>query len=341
MEVALRCKKPAPVPLSGAAKAAGRTIDARGSFAASGPVSCGQRGGRADQRCRAGARGHHRATKRHVRLDEGRAYAGDAQRRLWTNLAVSWRWDAGDVAHQRSKEYPEGTTAYNAIGEIPGTDKKDEIVMLGGHYDSWHDATGATDNGIGSSMMLEAVRILSALHVKPRRTIRIALWSGEEQGLLGSLAYVQQHFGSFENQKPEYAKLDAYFNIDSGTGKPRGAGVFGPPAAADLVREAMMPFADWGFVGAAASDSRRRSEEHTSELQSPYDLVCRLLLEKKKAVKESIVNNPSAKRSAPPPSPRPLAHFISLAAPINSTLLLPLAVIGVHHLDESRGLLHL
>src|SRR2546430_1433678 len=93
--------------------------------------------------------------------------------------------------------------------------------MLGGHYDSWHDATGATDNGIGSSMMLEAVRILSTLHVKPRRTIRIALWSGEEQGLLGSLAYVQQHFGSFESQKPEYAKLDAYFNIDSGTGKPR------------------------------------------------------------------------------------------------------------------------
>jgi len=85
---------------------------------------------------------------------------------------------------------------------------------------------------------------LAALQVKPRRTIRIALWSGEEQGLLGSLAYVQQHFGSFENQKPEYAKLDAYFNIDSGTGKPRGAGVFGPPAAADMVREAMMPFAD-------------------------------------------------------------------------------------------------
>ncbi|HEV2196026.1 MAG TPA: M20/M25/M40 family metallo-hydrolase [Candidatus Acidoferrum sp.] len=157
----------------------------------------------------------------------------------------------------QNKEYPEGTTAYNAIGEIPGTDKKDEIVMLGGHYDSWHDATGATDNGIGSSMMLEAARILATLHVKPRRTIRIALWSGEEEGLLGSLAYVQQHFGSFENQKPEYAKLDAYFNIDSGTGKPRGAGVFGPPAAADMVREALTPFADWGFMGATASDSRR------------------------------------------------------------------------------------
>lgn len=157
----------------------------------------------------------------------------------------------------QNKEYPEGVTAYNAIGEIPGTDKKDEIVMLGGHYDSWHDATGATDNGIGSSMMLEAIRILAALHVKPRRTIRVALWSGEEEGLLGSLAYVQQHFGSFENKKPEWDKLDAYFNIDSGTGKPRGAGVFGPPAAAEMVGTAMAPFADWGFTGSLASDSRR------------------------------------------------------------------------------------
>jgi carboxypeptidase Q len=157
----------------------------------------------------------------------------------------------------QNKLYPEGTTAYNAVAEIPGADKKDEIVMLGAHYDSWHDATGATDNGIGSSMMLEAVRILSALHVKPRRTIRIALWSGEEQGLLGSLAYVEKHFGSAENPKPEYAKLDAYFNIDSGTGKPRGAGVFGPPPAADMIREAMAPFAEWGFIGAVASDSRR------------------------------------------------------------------------------------
>jgi len=157
----------------------------------------------------------------------------------------------------QNKLYPEGTTAYNAIAEIPGTDKRDELVMLGAHYDSWHDATGATDNGIGSAMMLEAVRLLSALHLKPRRTIRIALWSGEEQGLLGSLAYVEQHFGSAENPKPEFSKLDAYFNIDSGTGKPRGAGVFGPPAAADMIRDAMAPFAEWGFMGAVASDSRR------------------------------------------------------------------------------------
>jgi carboxypeptidase Q len=157
----------------------------------------------------------------------------------------------------QNKEYPEGTTAFNAVGDILGSDKKDEVVMLGGHYDSWHDATGATDNGIGSSMMLEAIRILATLHVQPRRTIRVALWSGEEEGLLGSLAYVQQHFGSFENQKPEYAKLDAYFNIDSGTGKPRGAGVFGPDSAAAMIREVMTPFQDWGFMGSVASDSRR------------------------------------------------------------------------------------
>ena len=165
----------------------------------------------------------------------------------------------------QNKEYAEGTTAFNAVGEIPGTDKKDEIVMLGGHYDSWHNATGATDNGIGSSMMLEAIRILAALHVKPRRTIRIALWSGEEEGLLGSLAYVQQHFGSFENPKPEYAKLDAYFNIDSGTGKPRGASVFGPAGAVVMVRDALMPFQDWGFTGVTASNSRRTGgTDHTS-----------------------------------------------------------------------------
>lgn len=157
----------------------------------------------------------------------------------------------------QNREYPRGATAYNAIGEIPGTDKKDEIVMLGGHYDSWHDATGATDNGIGSSMMLEAIRLLASLHVKPRRTIRIALWSGEEEGLLGSLAYVKQHFGSFEDPKPEYAKLDAYLNIDSGTGKPRGASVFGPASAAEMVGQDLQPFADWGFTGAIVTDSRR------------------------------------------------------------------------------------
>jgi carboxypeptidase Q len=153
-------------------------------------------------------------------------------------------------------DYPEGKTSYNVVAEIPGSDKAGEIVMLGGHLDSWHAATGATDNAIGSSMMMEAARIIQALALKPRRTIRVALWSGEEEGLLGSQAYVKQHFGSFEEPKPEFATLDCYFNIDSGTGRVRGASVFGPPAAAAIVRNALEPFADLGVAGAVASTSR-------------------------------------------------------------------------------------
>jgi len=152
--------------------------------------------------------------------------------------------------------YPEGKTAYNTIAEIAGSDKKDEVVMLGGHLDSWHSATGATDNAIGCAVMMEAARILEAIGVKPRRTIRVALWSGEEQGILGSQAYVKEHFGTFENQKPEYGKLMAYLNIDSGTGRARGAGVFGPPQAAAIVREILKPFEDFGVFGASATNSR-------------------------------------------------------------------------------------
>ncbi len=116
-----------------------------------------------------------------------------------------------------NRVYPEGTTSYNTIAEIPGSDKADEVIMLGGHLDSWHAATGATDNAIGCAIMMEAARILKNLGVKPRRTIRVALWSGEEQGLLGSQAYVKEHFGSFENPKGGYEKFGGYFNIDSGT----------------------------------------------------------------------------------------------------------------------------
>ena len=152
--------------------------------------------------------------------------------------------------------YPEGRTAYNTIAEIPGSDKKDEVVMLGGHLDSWHSATGATDNAIGCATMMEAARILKAIGVQPRRTIRVALWSGEEEGLLGSLAYVKEHFGSAETPKPEFAKLDAYLNIDSGTGRARGAGIFGPPEAAAVIRQALAPFQDLGVVGATATRSR-------------------------------------------------------------------------------------
>ncbi len=155
-----------------------------------------------------------------------------------------------------NRTYPAGTTSYNVVAEIPGSDKADEIVMLGAHLDSWHAATGATDNAAGSSMMMEAVRVIQTLGLKPRRTIRIALWSGEEEGLLGSIAYVKQHFGSFEEPKPEFSKLVAYFNIDSGTGRLRGASVFGPPAAAAVLRDALAPFADLGVAGAIPSKSR-------------------------------------------------------------------------------------
>ncbi|MGH9522071.1 MAG: M20/M25/M40 family metallo-hydrolase [Terriglobales bacterium] len=153
--------------------------------------------------------------------------------------------------------YPEGKTSYNAVAEIPGTDKKDEVVMLGGHLDSWHSATGATDNAIGAAVMMEAARILQAIGVKPRRTIRVGLWGGEEEGLLGSQAYVAQHFGTYEDQKPEFSKLVAYLNVDSGTGRIRGASIFGPKEDADILRTALEPLSDLGFAGAIANTSRR------------------------------------------------------------------------------------
>jgi Zn-dependent M28 family amino/carboxypeptidase len=137
--------------------------------------------------------------------------------------------------------------------------------MLGGHLDSWHSATGATDNAIGCATMLEAIRILKAIGVRPRRTIRVALWSGEEQGLLGSQAYVKEHFGTFESPKPEYAAFAGYFNIDSGTGRARGMTVFGPSEAAKILRDATAPFEDNGFFGATTTRSRRRGgSDHTS-----------------------------------------------------------------------------
>ena len=153
--------------------------------------------------------------------------------------------------------YPEGKTSYNTVGEIPGTDKADEVVMLGGHLDSWHTATGAADNAIGSAIMLEAARILEAVGAKPRRTIRVALWGGEEQGLLGSLAYVKQHFGLAEAPiQPAFSKLDVYWNIDSGTGKVRGASIFGPPESGIILAQFLKPWEEFGVFGALTSTSR-------------------------------------------------------------------------------------
>jgi len=175
-----------------------------------------------------------------------------------------WRLMAGDRAVELELEivnrvHPEGRTAYNAIAEIPGGDLADEVVMLGGHLDSWHAGTGATDNAIGCAVMMEVGRILTAIGVRPRRTIRVALWSGEEQGLLGSQAYVREHFGTAEQPEADFASLAAYFNIDTGTGRARGLTVFGPPEAATVLREATAPLADLGLLGVNTTRSRQAS----------------------------------------------------------------------------------
>ena len=193
--------------------------------------------------------------------------------RMTVDLAVEWQ-----------DKDPMG---YNTVAEIPGTDLKDEIVMLGGHMDSWHAGTGATDNGAGVAVAMEAVRILQALNLKPRRTIRIALWTGEEQGLLGSKAYVAEHFGKMETPasnasagpaattapapspspsvlvaKPEYEKFSSYFNLDNGTGKIRGVYLQNNEWVRPLFRQWLIPFRDMG--AATLSISNTGGTDHLS-----------------------------------------------------------------------------
>lgn len=191
--------------------------------------------------------------------------------KMTVDLAVAWQ--------------DQDLMGYNTVAEIPGTDLKDEVVMLGGHMDSWHSGTGATDNAAGVSVAMEAVRIIQALGLKPRRTIRIALWTGEEQGLLGSRAYVAEHFGSMQAapattsavpatggastntmgggagngngtaaqqagpvlvKKADYEKLSAYFNLDNGTGKIRGVYMQGNEGVRPIFRQWLAPFRDMG-----------------------------------------------------------------------------------------------
>lgn len=200
--------------------------------------------------------------------------------RMSVDLAVAWQ-DADLMG-------------YNTIAEIPGTDLKDEVVMLGGHMDSWHGGTGATDNAAGVSVAMEAVRIIQALGLKPRRTIRVALWSGEEQGLLGSRAYVAQHFGTLQpattssapapgsttsgngqgngngngianmaqnqlplvlTKKPEYEKLSGYFNLDNGTGRIRGVYLQGNEGVRALFRQWLAPFREMGATTLSISNT--------------------------------------------------------------------------------------
>ncbi|MEO8502518.1 MAG: M20/M25/M40 family metallo-hydrolase [Acidobacteriota bacterium] len=175
-----------------------------------------------------------------------------------------------------AKFHSEDTHGYNVVAEIPGTDKKDEVVMLGAHFDSWHAGTGATDNGAGSAVVMEAVRILEATGLKPRRTIRVALWSGEEQGLIGSTAYVTGHFASRPPStdaaqlalpepyrestwpiapKPDHAKLSAYFNLDNGSGRIRGIYSEENTAAVPIFRAWLEPLRDLGADTVTTNDT--------------------------------------------------------------------------------------
>jgi carboxypeptidase Q len=149
-----------------------------------------------------------------------------------------------------NKFYEENLDSFNIIAEIPGTDKAEEVVMLGAHFDSWDSGTGATDNAAGSAVMMEAMRILKVSGLKMRRTVRLALWTGEEEGLLGSRAYVKQHFGDRQSLefKPDHAKVSAYFNVDNGTGKIRGVYLQGNEEIRPIFEKWMEPFKSMGMT---------------------------------------------------------------------------------------------
>ena len=146
--------------------------------------------------------------------------------------------------------YDDDLDAFNVIAEIPGTDLAGELVMLGAHFDSWHGGTGATDNAAGSAVMMEAMRILAATGLPLRRTVRMGLWTGEEQGLLGSRAYVADHFGDRASMalQPDHARFSAYYNVDNGTGAIRGVYLQGNEAIAPVFQAWMAPFANIGMT---------------------------------------------------------------------------------------------
>jgi hypothetical protein len=148
----------------------------------------------------------------------------------------------------QAKFLDDRTDSVNVIGEIPGGRKRDEVVMIGAHLDSWHGGTGATDNAAGSAVMIEVMRILKTLNLPLDRTVRLALWSGEEQGLLGSKAYVKEHFADPADMKlkPEHAKLAGYFNVDNGSGKIRGIYLQGNDAMRPIFEAWFKPFQDLG-----------------------------------------------------------------------------------------------
>ncbi len=168
---------------------------------------------------------------------------GRIMRTLERNVPVNLEMDVANTF------YDDDLDSFNVIAEIPGTDKADEIVMLGAHFDSWHAGTGATDNAAGSAVMMEAVRILKETGLRMRRTVRIGLWTGEEQGLLGSRAYVTEHFGDRATMdlEPDHEKFAGYFNVDNGTGAIRGVYLQGNEAIAPVFTAWMKPFENLGM----------------------------------------------------------------------------------------------
>jgi carboxypeptidase Q len=169
-------------------------------------------------------------------------------RTLEKNIPVTLRINIAN------KFYDENQDSFNIVAEIPGADKADEVVMLGAHFDSWASGAGATDNAAGSAVVMEAMRILKACNANMRRTVRLALWTGEEEGLLGSRAYVMDHFADRNTLalKPGHAKLSAYFNVDNGTGKIRGVYLQDNEALRPIFEKWMEPFKAEGMTTLSA-----------------------------------------------------------------------------------------
>ena len=183
---------------------------------------------------------------------------GRIARTLQKRIRVSLELDIRNQFHE------EDLNSFNIVGDIPGTDKASELVMVGAHFDSWHAGTGATDNAAGAAVMLEVMRILKVTGLKMRRTVRIGLWTGEEQGLLGSAAYVKEHFADRRTMelKPDHSRLSAYYNLDNGTGAIRGVYLEGNEALAPIFQKWMAPFANVGMKTLALRGTR--GTDHTS-----------------------------------------------------------------------------
>jgi carboxypeptidase Q len=190
---------------------------------------------------------------------------GRILRTLEKNIPVTLRINIAN------KFYDDNLDSFNIVAEIPGTDKADEVVMLGAHFDSWASGTGATDNAAGSAAVMEAMRILKSCGVKMRRTVRLALWTGEEEGLLGSRAYVMEHFADRNSMdlKPDHAKLSAYFNVDNGTGKIRGIYLQGNESVRPIFEKWIEPFKADGMTALSARGTNGTDHVSFDEVSLP------------------------------------------------------------------------